>query len=38
MVNLARIHNDLGKFFMISSNLIKSDDESVIEIRKIGIL
>ena len=38
MVNLARIHSDLGKFFMISSNLIKSDDESVIEIGKIGIL
>ena len=33
-----RIHRELGKFLMISSNLIKSDDESLIEIRKNGIL
>ena len=33
MVNKGRIHMELGKFFMISSNLIKLDDESVIEIR-----
>ena len=33
MVNKGRIHRELGKLFMISSNLIKSDDESVIEIR-----
>ena len=38
MVNLGRIHRELGKFFMISSNLIKSDDESMIEIGENGIL
>ena len=38
MVNKARIHKELGKFFMLSSNLIKSDDESMIEIRQIDIL
>ena len=27
MVNMGRIHRELGKFLMISSNLIKSDDE-----------
>ena len=32
MVNMGRIHRELGKFFMIFSNLIKSDDESMIEI------
>ena len=32
MVNKGRIHKELGKFLMISSNLIKSDDESMIEI------
>ena len=31
MVNMGRIHTELGKFFMISLNLIKLDDESVIE-------
>ena len=30
MVNKDRIHKELGKFFMISSNLIKSNDESMI--------
>ena len=32
MVNKGRIHRELGKILIISSNLIKSDDESVIEI------
>ena len=38
MVNMGRIHRELGKFLMLSSNLIKSDNESVIEIGKNGIL
>ena len=38
MANKGRIHRELGKFFMISLNLIKSDDEMVIEIRKFDIL
>ena len=38
MVNMGRIHRELGKFMMISSNLIKSDDESMIEIGKNGRL
>ena len=32
MVNKGRIHKELGKFMIISSNLIKSDDELMIEI------
>ena len=32
MVNKGQIHRELGKFFMFSSNLIKSDNESMIEI------
>ena len=32
MVNMGRIHRELGKFLMISLNLIKSDNESMIEI------
>ena len=32
MVNKGQIHKKLGKFLMFSSNLIKSDDESMIEI------
>ena len=32
MVNMGRIHMELGKFLMISSNLIKSDDELMIAI------
>ena len=32
MVNMGQIHRELGKFLMFSSNLIKSDDESIIEI------
>ena len=38
MVNMGRIHRELGKFFMISSNLIKSDDELMIKIGENGIL
>ena len=38
MVNMGRIHKDLEKFLMISSNLIKSDDESMTEIGENGIL
>ena len=36
MVNKGRIHRELGKFMMISSNLIKSDDESMVEIGENG--
>ena len=32
MVNKGRIHREIRKFRMISSNLIKSDDELMIEI------
>ena len=32
MVNKGRIHTELGKFFMICSIFIKSDDELIIEI------
>ena len=35
MVNMGRIHRELGKFLMISSNLIKSSNESMIEIGKM---
>ena len=35
MVNKGRIHRELGKLFMFSSNLIKSDNESLIEIWKM---
>ena len=38
MVNKCRIYRELGKFLMISSNLIKSDDESMIEIGQMDIL
>ena len=38
MVNMGRIHKALEKFLMISSNLIKSDNESMIEIGKNDIL
>ena len=31
MVNKGQIHRKLGKILMISSNLIKSDNKSVIE-------
>ena len=38
MVNMGRIHRELGKFLMISSNFIKSDDELIVEIGKNGRL
>ena len=38
MLNKGRIHKELGKFMIISSNLIKSDDESIIEIGENGRL
>ena len=38
MVNKGQIHKELGKIFRISSNLIKSDNEMVMEIEKIDIL
>ena len=38
MVNKGRIHRELGKLLMIYSNLIKLDDESMIEIRQIDVL
>ena len=31
MVNMGRIQRELGKFLLISSNLIKSDNESTIK-------
>ena len=36
MLNMSRIYKELGKFLMISSNLIKSDDESMIKIGENG--
>ena len=38
MVNMSRIHRELGKFMMIFLNLIKSDDELMIEIGENGRL
>ena len=38
MVNMGQIHRELGKFFMISLNLIKSDNESMVEIGENGRL
>ena len=38
MVIMGRIRRELGKFLMISSNLIESDDESMIEIKENGRL
>ena len=38
MVNKGRIHNELGKFLIISLNLIKSDNESMVEIGENGRL
>ena len=35
MVNMGRIHKELRKILIISSNFIKSDDESMIEIEKM---
>ena len=34
MVNKGQIHREIRKFMMISSKLIKSDDELMIEIGK----
>ena len=38
MVNKGLIHRELGKILMISSNLIKSDNELMVEIRENSIL
>ena len=38
MVNKGRIQIEKGKIMMISLNLIKSNDESVIELGEIDIL
>ena len=38
MVNMGRIHMELGKFQIISLNLIKSDNELMIEIGENDIL
>ena len=38
MINKGRIHRELGKFLMISLKLIKSDNESMVEIGENGIL
>ena len=38
MVNMDQIHKELGKFLMISLNLIKSDDEWMIKIGENDIL
>ena len=38
MVNKGRIHREIRKFMMISLNLIKSDNELMIEIGKNGKL
>ena len=35
MVNKGQTHKELRKFMMISSNLIKSDDELMLEIGKM---
>ena len=37
MVNKGRIHKEIRKFMMISSKLIKSDDEFMVEIGENGI-
>ena len=38
MVNKGRIHREIRKFMMISLKLIKSDNESMIEIGENGKL
>ena len=38
MVNKGRIHKEIRKFMMISLNLIKSDNELMIEIGENGKL
>ena len=35
MVNMGRIHREIGKFLMISLNLIKLNNELVIKLRKM---
>ena len=35
MVNKSQMHRKIRKFLMFSSKLIKSDDESIVEIGKI---
>ena len=38
MVNKGQIHRELGQIMMISSNLIKSDNESMVKIGGNGRL
>ena len=38
MVNICQIHRELVKIFTISLNLIKSDNELIVEIGENGIL
>ena len=38
MVNKGQFHREIRKFMMISSKLIKSDDESMVEIGENGRL
>ena len=38
MVNKGRIHKEIRKFMMISSKLIKTDDELMIKIEENGRL
>ena len=38
MINMGRIQREIGNFLIISSNLIKSDDESMMEIGENDIL
>ena len=38
MVNKGQIHKEITKFLIYSSNLIKSDNELMIEIRENGKL
>ena len=38
MVTKGRIHTEIRRFMMISSKLIKSDDESMVEIEENGRL
>ena len=38
MVNMGQIYSELGKFLMISLNLIKSDIKSMIEIGENGFV
>ena len=38
MVNIGQLHMELRKFLMISSDLIKSDNDLMIEIGKNSIL